>query len=153
MIAFKLVVGIAAAGFMIGAGQAGAQGIRTATSWPGGPHLEHFAQGFAKQAEILTAGKVKFQIFPAGTIGSPLKITESVQKKVASAGHTWPGYDWGIDKTAAIFGPMAASACSRSNAASAFISFSKPARAAAWALLRATTSATSLQRIQAPPCT
>lgn len=80
------------------------QSIRTATSWPGGPHLEQFAHGFAKQADALTAGKVKFQIFPAGTIGSPLKITESVQKKVAPAGHTWPGYDWGSDKAAAIFG-------------------------------------------------
>jgi TRAP-type mannitol/chloroaromatic compound transport system substrate-binding protein len=80
------------------------QTIRTATSWPGGVHLEQFAQGFSKQAEALTGGKVKFQIFPAGTIGSPLKITESVQKKVAQAGHTWPGYDWGIDKAAAIFG-------------------------------------------------
>ena len=67
-------------------------------------HLEQFAQGFSKQADALTAGKVKFQIFPAGTIGSPLKITESVQKKVAQAGHSWPGYDWGIDKAAAIFG-------------------------------------------------
>ena len=60
--------------------------------------------GFFKAGRTLTAGKVKFQIFPAGTIGSPLKITELVQKKVAQAGHTWPGYDWGIDKAAAIFG-------------------------------------------------
>jgi TRAP-type mannitol/chloroaromatic compound transport system substrate-binding protein len=80
------------------------QNIRTATSWPGGVHLEQFAQGFAKQSDSLTGGKVKFQVFPAGTIGSPLKITESVQKKVAQAGHSWPGYDWGIDKTAALFG-------------------------------------------------
>jgi TRAP-type mannitol/chloroaromatic compound transport system substrate-binding protein len=43
-------------------------------------------------------------VFPAGTIGSPLKIAETVQKKVAQSGHTWPGYDWGIDKAAAIFG-------------------------------------------------
>jgi TRAP-type mannitol/chloroaromatic compound transport system substrate-binding protein len=78
--------------------------VRMATSWPGGIHLEFFAQGFAKQAEALTGGKVKFQVFPAGTIGSPLKIAETVQKKVAPAGHTWPGYDWGIDKAAAIFG-------------------------------------------------
>jgi TRAP-type mannitol/chloroaromatic compound transport system substrate-binding protein len=95
----------AAAASFLAAGPAGAQqSLRTATSWPGGVHLEQFAQGFAKQAEALTGGKVKFQVFPAGTIGSPLKITESVQKKVAPAGHTWPGYDWGIDKTAAIFG-------------------------------------------------
>src|SRR5262245_66362388 len=96
---------VAAAALALAAGSASAQQtIRTATSWPGGVHLEQFAQGFSKQAEALTGGKVKFQIFPAGTIGSPLKITESVQKKVAQAGHTWPGYDWGIDKAAAIFG-------------------------------------------------
>jgi TRAP-type mannitol/chloroaromatic compound transport system substrate-binding protein len=99
------VAGWAATGLLLGASAASAQQtIRTATSWPGGVHLEQFAQGFSKQADALTAGKVKFQIFPAGTIGSPLKITESVQKKVAQAGHTWPGYDWGIDKAAAIFG-------------------------------------------------
>ena len=106
MTASKLATAAAAAAALVlAAGSAEAQqNIRTATSWPGGAHLEQFAQGFSKQADALTGGKVKFQIFPAGTIGSPLKITESVQKKVAQAGHTWPGYDWGIDKAAAIFG-------------------------------------------------
>jgi TRAP-type mannitol/chloroaromatic compound transport system substrate-binding protein len=95
----------AAAALLLGAqGSNAQQNVRTATSWPGGVHLEQFAQGFSKQADALTGGKVKFQIFPAGTIGSPLKITEAVQKKVAPAGHTWPGYDWGIDKAGAIFG-------------------------------------------------
>lgn len=99
------IAAAAAAVVFLAAGTAGAQQtIRTATSWPGGPHLEQFAQGFSKQVDSLTGGKLKFQIFPAGTIGSPLKITESVQKKVAPAGHTWSGYDWGLDKTAAIFG-------------------------------------------------
>ena len=106
MTASNLVAASAAAtALLLSVGTASAQQtIRTATSWPGGVHLEQFAQGFSKQADALTGGKVKFQIFPAGTIGSPLKITESVQKKVAQAGHTWPGYDWGIDKAAAIFG-------------------------------------------------
>ena len=99
-----LAIASAAAVILAGGAASAQQNIRTATSWPGGPHLEHFAQGFSKQADALTGGKVKFQIFPAGTIGSPLKITETVQKKVAQAGHSWPGYDWGIDKAAAIFG-------------------------------------------------
>lgn len=78
--------------------------IRMATSWAGGPHLEIFAKGFAANAERLTGGKVKFQVFPAGTIGSPLKVTETVQKKIAPSGHHWPGYDWGLDKASVIFG-------------------------------------------------
>jgi TRAP-type mannitol/chloroaromatic compound transport system substrate-binding protein len=106
MTASKLATAaVAAAALVLAAGPAAAQqNVRTATSWPGGVHLEQFAQGFSKQVDSLTGGKVKFQVFPAGTIGSPLKITESVQKKVAQAGHSWSGYDWGLDKTAAIFG-------------------------------------------------
>jgi TRAP-type mannitol/chloroaromatic compound transport system substrate-binding protein len=80
------------------------QNIRTATSWPGGPHMEYFAKGFADNVALLTVGKVKFETFPAGTIGSPLKVSETVQKKVAPAGHSWSGYDWGIDKTSVLFG-------------------------------------------------
>ena len=98
---------VAASGALIALTAGGAiaqQNVRMATAWPGGVHLEQFATGFAKQAEAITGAKVKFQVFPAGTIGSPLKITETVQKKVAQAGHHWPGYDWGIDKAAAIFG-------------------------------------------------
>jgi TRAP-type mannitol/chloroaromatic compound transport system substrate-binding protein len=96
---------VAAGAIAVSAGQAAAQqGIRMATSWPGGIHFDSFAKRFATDTETLTGKKVTFQVFPAGTIGSPLKITESVQKKVAQAGHTWSGYDWGIDKTAALFG-------------------------------------------------
>ena len=44
-----------AAALVLSAGPARAQqNIRTATSWPGGVHLEQFAQGFSKQAEALT---------------------------------------------------------------------------------------------------
>ena len=104
MQAVKLAA-VMASGMALFAGTASAQqNIRMATSWPGGIHLDQFASGFTRQAGALTGGKVTFQVFPAGTIGSPLKITESVQKKGAQAGHTWPGYDWGIDKAAAIFG-------------------------------------------------
>ena len=57
---------LTAGALVLGAGTATAQqNIRTATSWPGGVHLEQFAQGFSKQADALTGGKIKFQIFPA----------------------------------------------------------------------------------------
>ncbi len=83
--------------------------IRMATSWGGGPHLEVMAKGFAQYVDLLTDGKVKIEVFPAGTIGSPLKVTETVQKGIAQAGHHWSGYDYGIDKTAVLFGGYAGS--------------------------------------------
>jgi TRAP-type mannitol/chloroaromatic compound transport system substrate-binding protein len=100
---------IAAAATSIVAVPASAQSFRMATSWGGGPHLEVMAKGFASNAAQLTDGKVKFEVFPAGTIGSPLKVTETVQKKVAQAGHHWSGYDYGLDKTAVLFGGYAGS--------------------------------------------
>jgi len=91
------------------AGPAAAQNVRMATSWGGGPHLEVMAKGFAANVALLTDGKVKIEVFPAGTIGSPLKVTETVQKKVAQAGHHWSGYDYGLDKTGVLFGGYAGS--------------------------------------------
>jgi TRAP-type mannitol/chloroaromatic compound transport system substrate-binding protein len=88
---------------------AAAQNVRMATSWGGGPHLEVMAKGFAGNVAMLTDGKVKIEAFPAGTIGSPLKVTETVQKKVAQAGHHWSGYDYGLDKTGVLFGGYAGS--------------------------------------------
>ena len=49
-----------------------------ATSWGGGPPLETAAKGFAEMAEFLTNGDVKIEVFPGGTLGSPLKVTETV---------------------------------------------------------------------------
>ena len=80
-----------------------------AAPWGGGPLLEEDAKGFAKNVELLTEGRIKIRVFPGGTLGSPLKVTETVKTGVAEAGHNWPGYDWGIDKTAVLFGGYAGS--------------------------------------------
>jgi TRAP-type mannitol/chloroaromatic compound transport system substrate-binding protein len=85
-----------------------AQSIRMATSWTG-PHFDVMAKGFAENVALLTGGKVKVEVFPAGVVGSPLKVTETVQKRIAQAGHAWTGYDYGIDKTGALFGGYAGS--------------------------------------------
>ena len=86
-----------------------AKQLTMATSWGGGPHLEFLAQGFAQNAEMLTNGEITFEVFPAGTLGSPLKVVETVKSGVTDSGHHWSGYDWGIDKTAVLFGGYAGS--------------------------------------------
>ena len=75
-----------------------------ATSWGGGPPLETGANGFAEMAKFLTDGEIEIEVFPGGTLGSPLKVTETVANGVAEIGHHWVGYDWGIDKTTVLFG-------------------------------------------------
>ena len=78
-----------------------------ATAWGGGPFLEEDAKGYAKLVNTLTDGRIQINVFPGGTLGSPLKVSDTVKSNVVQAGHTWMGYDWGIDKTTVLFGNMA----------------------------------------------
>jgi TRAP-type mannitol/chloroaromatic compound transport system substrate-binding protein len=73
-----------------------------AAPWGGGAFLDD-AKKFAEKVKFMTEGRVNITVFPAGTLGKALKVTETVKSGVAEAGHNWMGYDWGIDKTTVIF--------------------------------------------------
>lgn len=77
--------------------------LNMATPWAGGHWFEFGAKRYAELAEQLTDGRIKINVFPAGALGPALKVTETVQTGVADVGHAWPGYDWAVDRTAAIF--------------------------------------------------
>lgn len=77
--------------------------LNMATPWAGGHWLEIGAKRYAELVEQLTDGRIKINVFPAGALGPALKVTETVQKGVADVGHSWPGYDWAMDRTGVIF--------------------------------------------------
>jgi TRAP-type mannitol/chloroaromatic compound transport system substrate-binding protein len=81
--------------------------LSMATPWAGGHWLDVGAKQFAELVGQMTDGRVKINVFPAGALGPALKVTESVQKGVADAGHNWPGYDWSIDRAGTLFGGWA----------------------------------------------
>jgi TRAP-type mannitol/chloroaromatic compound transport system substrate-binding protein len=76
--------------------------LSMATSWSGGPLLE-WAQKFAERVNVMTDGEVLIEVFPAGTLGSPLKVTETVSNGVAEVGHSFMAYEYGSDKTTVLF--------------------------------------------------
>ena len=78
-----------------------------ATPWGGGPLLEYNAKGIAKEVELLSNNEIKVEVFPGGTLGKSLKVTDTVSKGVAQFGHNWAGYDWGVDRTGVLFGGFA----------------------------------------------
>ncbi len=82
---------------------------KMATGWPGGPLMEIGAKAFAEKLEQFSAGRIKVQVFPGGALGNALKVPETVKNGVAECGHTWMGYDWGIDPTTVLFGGYAGS--------------------------------------------
>ena len=99
---------MAGIGLLISANPSNANEIwNMATAWGGGPFLEEDAKGYAKLVNTLTDGRIQINVFPGGTLGSPLKVSDTVKSNVVQAGHTWMGYDWGIDKTTVLFGNMA----------------------------------------------
>lgn len=96
------------------AGPATAQDKKThnfqmATGWAGGPLMEIGAQAFADKVKEMSDGRINVEVFPAGTLGPGLKVSETVKNGVAQMGHTWIGYDWGADPTAVLFGGYAGS--------------------------------------------
>ena len=83
--------------------------FKMATSWSGGPLMEIGANAFAENVKRMSNGRITIEVFPSGTLGPGLKVSETVKNGVAEMGHTWIGYDWGADPTAVLFGGFAGS--------------------------------------------
>jgi TRAP-type mannitol/chloroaromatic compound transport system substrate-binding protein len=75
---------------------------RMATPWSGGPWLERDAQNFADHVKEMSNGDFDIKVFPGGTLGSALKVTETVKSGVAQISHNYINYDYGVDPTAAL---------------------------------------------------
>ena len=108
---FAAVLGGAAlvAASVIAAQPAKAEKMSMAAAWGGGPLFEMMAKGFAKRVAFMSNGEIEIEVFPGGTLGKALKVTNTVSKGVAEFGHNWAGYDWGIDRTGVLFGGFAGS--------------------------------------------
>ena len=111
----RLSTVLAGAVLALSVGFAGAQeeekshDLTMATGWSGGPLMDIGAQAFADEVRARSDGRINIEVFPAGTLGPGLKVSETVQNRVADMGHTWVGYDWGMDPTAVLFGGYAGS--------------------------------------------
>lgn len=105
----RLAASVVAGAVAFGAVPAQAEKLSMATPWGGGPLLELMAKGFAERVGFLTNEAHTVEVFPGGTLGKALKVTDAVRKGVAQLGHNWAGYDWGIDRTGVLFGGFAGS--------------------------------------------
>ncbi len=83
--------------------------FKMATAWSGGPLMEIGAKAFAENLKKMSGGRITVEVFPGDTLGPALKVSETVKAGIADMGHTWIGYDWGVDKTAVLFGGYAGS--------------------------------------------
>lgn len=79
-----------------------AESWRMATPWSGGPWLERDAKTFADYVNQLTGGDIEIEVFPGGTLGGALRVTNTVKSGVAEVSHNYINYDYGTDPTAAL---------------------------------------------------
>ena len=101
----RLAGGVALAAALAGASlSASAEEMnwKMATPWGGGPWLERDAQTFADYVDQLTAGDIAIEVFPGGTLGGALRVTNTVKAGVAEVSHNYVNYDYGTDPTAAL---------------------------------------------------
>ena len=105
--AILVAAGLAASGMLTGAAQAqDAEETfdwRMATSWSGGELMEWGARAFAEKIDLFSNGRISVEVFPAGTLGKALNISETVGSGIAELGHTSMNYEWGTDPTAVLF--------------------------------------------------
>lgn len=92
-----------AASAAISSGASAAEKWSMATPWSGGPLLEYLAKGIGKEIELVTNKEIEVEVFPGGTLGKALNVSDAVKKGIAKIGHNWAGYDWGADRTAVLF--------------------------------------------------
>ncbi len=81
--------------------------MNMATSWGGGPMIESVAQKFADSVATLSGGEIEIVVYPGGTLGSPLEVSETVKTGLAEAGHSSANYDWGKNPANIFFGGWA----------------------------------------------
>ena len=80
-------VALGATAFAASAPATAAENWSMATPWGGGPLLEYNAKGIAKDIEFLSNDDIKVEVFPGGTLGKALKVSDTVKKGVAEIGH------------------------------------------------------------------
>lgn len=105
----RMTGGAVAAALVVAAtpAQAAEYEWKMATAWGGGPLMEIGAKAFAENLKQASNGRFDIQVFPGGTLGEALKVSETVEQGIAEMGHTWMGYDWGKDETTVLFGGYA----------------------------------------------
>jgi TRAP-type mannitol/chloroaromatic compound transport system substrate-binding protein len=107
-IAFALPVLILAAVLWHGPGSASAQQRfvwKVQSTWPAANLLHISAMEMAKMIEEMSAGRLKWEMLPAGSVVGAFEALDAVNRGLIDASHAWPGYWAGKNTAAGLFSP------------------------------------------------
>ncbi len=72
------------------------------TTWPVGITLHRDVVEIAARVEEMSAGRLEWEVLPAGAVVGAFEMLDAVETGLVDAGHGWPGY-WAGKNTAAVF--------------------------------------------------
>ena len=75
------------------------------STWPGANLLQDSPRHIAKTVDEMSAGRLKIEVLPAGTLVGAFEVLDATHKKIMDAAHSWPGYWTGKNSAAGLFGP------------------------------------------------
>jgi TRAP-type mannitol/chloroaromatic compound transport system substrate-binding protein len=107
-IAFALPVLVLAAVLWHGPGAATAQQKfvwKVQSTWPASNLLHISAMEMAKMIEEMSAGRLKWEMLPAGSVVGAFEALDAVNRGLIDASHAWPGYWAGKNTAAGLFAP------------------------------------------------
>jgi TRAP-type mannitol/chloroaromatic compound transport system substrate-binding protein len=80
-----------------------AKSLKVQATWPVSSTLYENFLYFAERVDKLSAGALKVETLPAGTIVPPFEVLDATHKKVIDGAHGWAGYWVGKNKAAILF--------------------------------------------------
>jgi len=78
--------------------------IKMQTSWPSSDIWMDFARQYTDRVERMSAGRIKFDLLPAGAVVKAFQVLDACHDGVLDAAHTVPVYWYGKHKAASLFG-------------------------------------------------
>ena len=78
--------------------------VKMQTSWPASDIWMDMARQYTTMVEEMSAGRIKFDLMPAGAVVGAFQVMDGVNDGVIDAAHTVASYWYGKNKAASFFG-------------------------------------------------
>jgi TRAP-type mannitol/chloroaromatic compound transport system substrate-binding protein len=75
-------------------------------TWPAADYHLNDIKGFAERVNVASGGRLQVDVLPAGAIVPAFELLDAVHKGIIDAGNSWPGYWYGKNSAATLFGSM-----------------------------------------------
>jgi TRAP-type mannitol/chloroaromatic compound transport system substrate-binding protein len=76
------------------------------STWPAADFHQNDVKGFAEKVNAMSGGRLQIDVLPAGAIVPPFETLDAAHKGIIDAGNAWPGYWYGKNTAATLFGSI-----------------------------------------------